>query len=659
MTTNRKSKYVPLTRLRTNELSIRYDLDEFLKHYAVVSYSMDGDWKDDKYRNLAYSHLGELPILSVVGMYDQFERLKKNHRFFVLTRKVSAQRVINALQEYENVKVGEDDLKRYPENTCRRILASLAINSIGKVKAGARMYHDGELLIVNDNNFGFNEMKDGMVCLRVKVDEDLHLVGQTATFSQPWNFNAFKDRKYRVLKVGKDVAGAPWLGRSLKPVGKRDITEAQFSSYDYYIQKAKWPDSKNIIPYWDYDKERYLNGKLFIMSEILKTVNSEFPGMLSLAFREHDVVIDDNYKSLKDTESLLVREMLGKKIYFDNEFNDSGSEALIQRFKSVAEDIVGDLSWAEDRGEADMVISLCPPKDVDQAQNGNQMYMRPFDRKESHHIPVQHVVYDPSESKKDLKNTARRCLLDLMVKHALTLHDIPQQMANITSGWSFALYRIQDSVVNGSVVRIDDGKLTFTDMEMPGGKPGMTPGEFNKKCLLYAGDLNLAGQQYYHAVKKDGNVYLIADTKEIPILDADAIDQAYDEMRQTGNRVSMFKRVGIVSKYLGPYVGFHLWNIHNPLAADLPAFAYLVGKERGDIKVTEKIKIDKMPHVRHVMALHLAHPERFEEDRDEIIAMLKFGLGRWKEMMTYPVAFKFLEEHLEAVSLRTAKKHWR
>lgn len=66
-----------------------------------------------------------------------------------------------------------------------------------------------------------------------------------------------------------------------------------------------------------------------------------------------------------------------------------------------------------------------------------------------------------------------------------------------------------------------------------------------------------------------------------------------------------------------------------------------------------------MPRARHVMALHLEHPEKFEDDRNEFIAMLKFGLARWNEMMTYPVAFKFLEEHLDAVSLRSTGKHWR
>lgn len=661
MTAKRATKYVPLEYLRTNELDIKYQLDEFLSQCTVVSYRMCGDWYDDKYRNLAYSQLKDLPVISVVGMFVKLNTGSKKtfHRFFVLTSKDSAQKVINTLRCYEAVKVGEDNLQEYDENTRKRILAALAINSIAKVKAGRKMYHDGSLLIVNDDNFGFNEKRKGLVCLCVKVSDDLHLVGQTATFSHPWNYKEFKNPKYRALKVGKDLEGAQWFGRSLNPVEKWSIPETQFNSDNYFIPKAKWADNKNTIPYWPYNKDKYLNGKLFILSEILKSVNDKFAGMLSIAFREHKVVTDDNYSSRKATESLLAKELHSKKIYFDNDFKDSGSAYLIEEIKREADNIVDGLSWTDDLSDADMVISLCPPPEEDNAQNGNQMYMKALVQKDFHHTAVQHVIYDSSENKGDLKPYVRRCLIDLMVKYALSLHDIPQEMANITSGWSFALYKIEDSYVNGSVAKIDGGKLTFTDMGLSKSDRQMFEEEFNKNCLYYDGNLAISGQQHYHVIKKDGNVYLIIYTDEIPMLDADVIDQAYDEIRQNDESVSKFKRAALISKYLGPFVGFHLWETDNHLAPQLPAFSYLVGLDRGYIEVSNGKKIDRMPRARHVMALHLEHPEKFEDDRNEFIAMLKFGLARWNEMMTYPVAFKFLEEHLDAVSLRSTGKHWR
>lgn len=659
MTAKRKSQYVPLTHLKTNELCAEYDLNAFRSQYAIVSYKMEGDWYDDKYRNLAYSHLGDLPILSVVGMFVSYVSGRRFHKFFVLTDKESSQKVINGLREYENVKVSEDNLEQYNENTRKRILASLTINSIARVKTGAKMYHDGTLLIVNDDNFGFNEKREGLVCLRVKIDEYLHLIGQTATFSHPWNYKEFKKPKYRALKVSQDVDGAPWLGRSLKPVEKWGISESQFTPDDYFIQKAKWADNKNTIPYWAFSKDKYLSGKLFILSEIIKSVNCKFSGLLSLAFRVHDVVVDDNYSSRKATESLLSRELRGKRIYFDDNFSDSGSALLIEDIKNEADNLVEGLCWTDSLSDADMVISLCPPIEDDQAQNDNQIYMKTFVQEDFNNKAVQHFIFDPSENKKGLKPQVRRCLLDLIVKHALTLNDIPQEMANAASGWSFALYTIEDSHVNGSVIKIEEGKLTFTNMGISQSDPLISVQKFTKECLHYDGNLDLPRQHYYYAVKKDKNVYLIADTDEIPILDADAIDQAYDEMRQNKERVSKLKRVALISKYLGPYAGFHLWDIDNSLDPSLPAFAYFAGFDRGYMEVSESKKIDRMHRARHVLALHLEHPENYENDRDEIINMLKFGLGRWNEMMTYPVAFKFLDEHLDLLSKRATSTPWR
>ena len=44
------------------------------------------------------------------------------------------------------------------------------------------------------------------------------------------------------------------------------------------------------------------------------------------------------------------------------------------------------------------------------------------------------------------------------------------------------------------------------------------------------------------ALAKNGNVYLIIDTDEIPILDVDLIDEGYDQVINKGETVAMFKR---------------------------------------------------------------------------------------------------------------------
>ena len=43
----------------------------------------------------------------------------------------------------------------------------------------------------------------------------------------------------------------------------------------------------------------------------------------------------------------------------------------------------------------------------------------------------------------------------------------------------------------------------------------------------------------------------------------------------------------------------------------------------------------------------------------EIASMLKFGFGRWNELMTYPFPFKFLQEYLDDICETVFSKHWK
>ena len=42
----------------------------------------------------------------------------------------------------------------------------------------------------------------------------------------------------------------------------------------------------------------------------------------------------------------------------------------------------------------------------------------------------------------------------------------------------------------------------------------------------------------------------------------------------------------------------------------------------------------------------------------EIVEMLKFGFGRWNELMTYPFPFKFLQVYLDNANEIAFSKHW-
>jgi hypothetical protein len=73
----------------------------------------------------------------------------------------------------------------------------------------------------------------------------------------------------------------------------------------------------------------------------------------------------------------------------------------------------------------------------------------------------------------------------------------------------------------------------------------------------------------------------------------------------------------------------------------------------------QNTKMDKMPRARRIFVLNEDNPEAVSSDINEITAMLKFGFGRWNELMTYPFPFKFLQEYLDDACETVFSKHWR
>ena len=68
--------------------------------------------------------------------------------------------------------------------------------------------------------------------------------------------------------------------------------------------------------------------------------------------------------------------------------------------------------------------------------------------------------------------------------------------------------------------------------------------------------------------------------------------------------------------------------------------------------------IKGMPRARRIFIFHKENEANVEKDIYEIMDMLRFGFGRWNEMMTYPFPFKFLQEYLDDASEIAFSKHW-
>ena len=153
-------------------------------------------------------------------------------------------------------------------------------------------------------------------------------------------------------------------------------------------------------------------------------------------------------------------------------------------------------------------------------------------------------------------------------------------------------------------------------------------------------------------------MYLIIDTDEIPILDVGLIDEAYANILNNNEPLSVFKRKKEAHKYLRGYIGLHMWKEDGLYGEPNASYAYISGINSENMQIMKSTKMDRMPRVRRLFVLHVENEGIVDDDIREIVNMLKFGFGRWNEMMTYPFPFKFLKEYLDGVSEMAFSKHW-
>lgn len=137
------------------------------------------------------------------------------------------------------------------------------------------------------------------------------------------------------------------------------------------------------------------------------------------------------------------------------------------------------------------------------------------------------------------------------------------------------------------------------------------------------------------------------------------IDEGYYQVVNRGEPVAMFKRKATVHEYLRGYIGFHLWKTEGIDGETNGSYSYISGYNKERLKITHANKMDKMPRARRIFLLNTEKPENVNSNIMEIVTMLKFGFGRWDELMTYPFPFKFLFEYLDNASEMAFAKHWK
>ena len=649
-------EYIKRLPLTTNKINVTLDKNAFFSRYSIISYY----GTDKELKNLAYEQLADVPCLSVTGIRSRWAGLcyPATH-FFVLTDKGKEGEVLNSLRAYEHIRSKPDTLEEYNDILQKRIVASLAINSLGKKRNDKMMYNDGVLLICDDKNFNTPKSRQELVCLKVEVNEFMNLTAKTTSFSNPSSYNVLRKRKNCVFKVGKDIGGCLWEGQSVKPAVIKDFKDGDFNLKELYVQKKRFSDNKNNVPYWPYNKENYTHGRLFAIWQVVQSVNEDFDGLIEIDFCDFEVLHYDECKTGDDMLSFLKEYLSGKTILVEDPFGTSSSRELISQFKNEALSIMDDkLVFSRKPSENDMVIKLCEPKE-DGASHTH--YTKSLYRMEHSGNALQHIAfYNNEKEDKISKACVRRILIELLVKDSLINRRMPKVLTELITDWKFFRYKINEGFVHGASLAVNiTGTMSIQEYGLSQNSLGEEFEQFVHYNLRYNDYDKIRGGRDYMAMEKNGNVYLIIDTEEIPILDANLIDDGYGKVVNEGETISMFKRKKVAHEYLRGYIGFHLWMSDGIDGEANGSFSYISGTNSENMQIMQNTKMDKMPRARRIFVLNKENPETVENEIMEIASMLKFGFGRWNELMTYPFPFKFLQEYLDDACETVFSKHWK
>lgn len=641
--------------LTTNKIKVEVNMENFFSLYSVVSYYS----LDKKYKNLAYEQLADVPCLSVTGIRAKWSSfLYPIVKFFILVEKGKTNEVLNSFRSYDKICFQNDDLSNYEDSLRKRIVVSLAINSLGKTKNGKMMYNDGSLLLCDDKNFLIPKSRNELVCLKIEVNEYMNLTAKTTSFSNPKNIDQLRKHGNCVFQVSKDMYGQWWSGLAVKPIVIKNLKDSELKIEELYIKKKKFSEKHNIVPYWPYNPENYTHGKLFAISQVVESVNKKYKEVLSVDFEDFDLMHFDQYKPEREMQASLQEYFNGKSVSFEDPFNTEESKELIVAMQHEFIQVIGNtLQFPKKRVPNDMLIKLVEPID----ENTNMTYYTQSLYRMAHSATaLQHKIFNNNEKEdKFSKVEARRILIELMVKDCLINRCLPSKLGKLLQGWEFVRYKINQGNVIGASLFVDkNDAITIRDFGFSSSDMPYDFKSFANKELCFSNSEKIQGARDYMAIRKDGNIFIIIDTDEIPILDVSLIDKGYEYIGKGEKPLAFFKRKSEAHKYLRGYVGFHLWRTDGLDSEPNASFSYIAGTNNDSIQLKKDTKMDKMPRARRIFVLHKENPELVEFQVMEISDMLKFGFGRWNELMTYPFPFKFLQEYLDDAAETTFCKHW-
>lgn len=630
--------------LITNKLVVNVDKKALFAKYSIISYRGNKNGK-----NLSYERLSKVEVISIAGLKFKNTIGEMETRFFVLTDKEASDRVLESLDNYSFISKKYDNLEDYNQTTVNRIVVSLALNSLGMEQNNGLVYNDSSLIVCDPFNFFVKGCRKGdMVCLGVEVNKYLNLCTKTITFKHPNNIKDLKTHLNCVfVESPNNIGGNDWMGKKISRISLDEKLANKFSDHldSLYIRHSS-SKHHNLVFHLPTKKEQYNHGKLFITWEIYNMINEKFKGIIEVTFKEYEIETLDEKDTAKQVESLLLEYFNNKHFCFIDPFKTNSSKEIIKNWKEQIEEVLLGEVLIKKKDEAYFQIKLC--QDIDDGEIG---YSHGNDRNMEFDKVIQHL----SVGTKVSKASARRILMELLIKDSNRKETLPSLFSTSMEGWTFYRFKQWEKCVYGCKMSLSENKISFQDYGFS--KRNEMYNVFLLSELRLLDYKLLLGSKDYMALKRGNNVYLIIDTDEIPMFNSQLIDEVYGKMSKGEETIkpTQFKNKGIRSVYINGFIGLTTFRATGLNGTFDGSVSYLAGHEKN---INSNIEYDKMPRVKTIFCLSIADNTRVSADIQTIIEMLKFGFGRYHCSMAYPIPFKFILEHLDSLCESTFSCHW-
>ena len=579
---NNKDTYKGKVPFITNNIVVRYfDRNAFLRRYEVFSAVRDAYSGPDE------KHISYEDVTRSDGILSCFIGVSKQpgnpHAAHFLVSRSDALTVLNrlrsenpslAIREYQWTDEGVWDIIR---------LLTLSLTLSPETDNRPQMTFSGKYYLSSPVNFGLSASRMQKVCMEIGIDGHGLLIPRTVVFTASKADDSVKRAQF-VIEEPKRM--------SLVAEGNRD----EYIKAGHILYEKRNPFKKKTIPWLPFANGHVHEGKNHEAFWFVRRMNRVYGDFLKLEFKvigEYEVVSVDK-KEITSNMAQYVSDMLTDcKVVITDMCHNLDSESLRQRIANDIRERYAGMVIVTDKDPGVMEIQIVKPLPAPEDRKGFvDNYVPATEGGIMQHISHAAAAYSDSV----LSTIVDRLMLELAVKKSVSTGQtaMPEGLAD---GWDFIILqsvkeKSGDSFLFrnrvGFLVSGACGSMKFESREFIN-----TWGPY-QAVITRARMSGLADTVFM--MKHNGNVYVLVDTMEVPVLNQEKIliddqkirhdtdgetffaylldkgitDEGMDKVRTTlSGMVKTNKKGELVSKYQG-HVGP---KILGTLCKQLPACA--------------------------------------------------------------------------------------